>query len=352
MAIGSELSSGSGNQVSQTSPGPPFTQDNNWVKHQSDKTPGRAQGTTLKWLGTRHWYIVDYPVPPLSITPSLPNWSYYVTKALAGMNPNRPIVDLPLFIFELKDIPRMLRDAGRIIFRGDIAAKDIPGSYLSFKFGHAPLFSDLQKLLDYGEACESAIARLKRADARNRFSGTLDKYRFSLGSAAGGYNTPYSIAKVHWKQTLYSHRTVWYSAKLSPLYTLPEWDSPIARARWALGLNVSLETIWNAIPWSWLIDYFTNIGSFLAAYRGGMPQGIDSICIMCSDQLEVDGRITFSSGWQEPPTFIMPSNAGHYKRREVFKDPTPKITFKPNPLAGKAGILGSLVLVQLLSAGR
>jgi hypothetical protein len=256
-------------------------------------------------------------------------------------------VDIPLFIFELKDFPRMLRDAVR--FKNNkLVYSDIPGSVLSYFFGYAPLASDLIKLLGYGEAVENAIAHYKRVDVDKKASGTLDKNKILLRVNTGSYTTPYNQATQSWVQHLYHNRRIWYSAKLTPAYTLPNWDSPIARTRWALGLNASYETIWNAIPWSWLIDYFINMGDFLAAHRGGMPNGISSVTLMCEDTMEVDIRKIWGSGWNGTTELIAPKNNGHKKQRKVVVNPTPSVTFTPSPAAGKGHILASLVLSKYL----
>lgn len=38
-----------------------------------------------------------------------------------------------------------------------------------------------------------------------------------------------------------------------------------------LGLTLDASTAWEKIPWSWLVDYFSNIGKYLAAHRNIVP---------------------------------------------------------------------------------
>nr|UJQ85459.1 MAG: hypothetical protein 1 [Leviviridae sp.] len=45
------------------------------------------------------------------------------------------------------------------------------------------------------------------------------------------------------------------------------WERKMMRR--VMGLNATPSTLWNAIPWSWLVDYFTGLGTFLQAASEG-----------------------------------------------------------------------------------
>lgn len=211
------------------------------------------------------------------------------TKLLGRSNPSRPIVDLPVFAFELKDLPKMIKQAGDAIRwlrsgkRGATpTATGLANANLAYQFGWAPLLSDLWKLLTFQEAYEKKKAELEKlySSAGLRRSVTLDEQTIGVGGTTyflhtngltlignGSGEAKYKAwGSVRWKPT-----------KVPPGTRHPS-DLDVFRA--ALGLDITLATVWEAIPWSWLIDWFTNVGDFLSANRNTIPATHSRICIM------------------------------------------------------------------------
>ena len=92
---------------------------------------------------------------------------YLVTQALANVNPSNPLVDVPLFLFEFKDFPGMLKNAGDILsgirnISKGINPKHANDGFLAYQFGWAPLFSDLRKLLNFAKEFEKRQNFLKQ----------------------------------------------------------------------------------------------------------------------------------------------------------------------------------------------
>lgn len=113
-----------------------------------------------------------------------------------------------------------------------------------------------------------------------------------------------------------------------------------------LGLNgVSASTIWNAIPWSWLSDYLTNIGDILDARRGFISFSLTGVNLMCHQQLEE--RSTISSDTTgltfTPHRFLLEA-----KLRSAINVATPKVAFRPFLTGGQTAILGALVTASAL----
>jgi hypothetical protein len=84
------------------------------------------------------------------------------------------------------------------------------------------------------------------------------------------------------KHTLRTHRTwrqVWFSGGFT--YHLPsDYRSRNAiirdsrKARAILGLNLNPELLWNAMPWSWAIDWFTNCGDVISNLTDWAEDGL------------------------------------------------------------------------------
>lgn len=159
------------------------------------------------------------------------------------------------------------------------------GQYLSWQFGWSPLFSDLRKMLDF----ESSVT--KRAKEIERlYSNKGLKRRVRLGN--------WGAAETHNGQAVESGLGTVLSARMSIFTQSERWgtvrwlptdrptsilDLPDYRklARKAVfGLSFQAEDAWNLIPWSWLVDWFSNAGEYLTAHNNRVPAKPTSINVM------------------------------------------------------------------------
>jgi hypothetical protein len=46
------------------------------------------------------------------------------------------------------------------------------------------------------------------------------------------------------------------------------------------GMTLDFSTLWEAMPWSWFIDWTTNIGPFLMAQRNIIPASLESVVLI------------------------------------------------------------------------
>lgn len=224
---------------------------------------------------------------------------------LARMNISKPMVDLPLFLFELKDLPGMakqvatfgksLPEAIRLIRnamaelrrRAGASDKTLQGAAqinLALGFGWAPLISDLADMLGLADAFERRKQQLQKLSegksVKKRIKIDENTQTITVGNDRIG--TVAGVAEIYGTRT----RTVrsrkwatsqWQANDLNNLPSLPsDWDV----VKSMLGLEISHATLYAAIPWSFLIDYFTNIGDFLEAGRNSHTFHSHHFCVM------------------------------------------------------------------------
>lgn len=331
---------------------PPYNVDHNlWLRSQR-VDPLRLFGSMPSGWPPGYTYVLDganFTNRTASAYVSLGsdvNWTYYATKALARMNPSTPTVDLPLFLFEFKDFPSMLKNLGDILARR-IKPKTVAEGYLAYSFGWKPLVADLTKLFDIQKGIERRLAYLRRLEHGARVSGTLEKTSGTSVVADGAvyFDAGGNIAFTSDIENTES-RKVWFTANAKLLDPLPPPNQQYDLARDAfLGRNVSLATAWNAVPWSWLIDYFANVGDVLDAQRGFIRSQCTSMNIMC--HTETVSKLTnircYSGISSSGGTFW-----GDSKARQVFINPTPRIAFDPILTGGQVANLGALVTAKAL----
>jgi hypothetical protein len=224
------------------------------------------------------------------------------TEALASVNPGNSAVSLPNFLFELKDVPGMLRHAasrarllhmaylkhaGRSPTHRRIKAfaygkGELGEDYLNYVFGWQPFFSDLSSILDTSQFLEN------RAKKYSKVRNGLLKTTGSLGQSTESYiydRVLQSLAiTVSGQITANTTRERWFSARwrVNPIrFGEALSGNTRSRLRDSLGLDYALPLeLWEAMPWSWFSDWFFNAGAIINLL--GNRQGIQfqSACIM------------------------------------------------------------------------
>jgi hypothetical protein len=194
------------------------------------------------------------------------------TRLINGTNPSRPEVDLPVFIAELKDIPGLIRTGGKELLKQKKYLRRGAQANLEYQFGWAPFISDLFKLFSFQDTVDSRVKELENLENGGlRYTRSMGSYSSqeqkdvvfqSLFSIWGGpvIRTTTEKVKGHIK---------WYPINEGWPNTPAAMRSLARRA--ALGWTVDAATAWELIPWSWLIDWCSNTGTFLMSKRNIVP---------------------------------------------------------------------------------
>jgi hypothetical protein len=210
----------------------------------------------------------------------------YHILAVSLINKTSPFtsdVDLPVFFAELRELPDLVREMGRGLI------KKVASGNLSYQFAIAPMVADVKKLLDFTSSIDRRVMRLKRMSSSptviKRSLGSFSAQDNSSRIVTGQSNPP--LLYDDWRRTtLTTTVSAWGYVKWSPTGALlenpPSNDEIRSAARKAvLGLTVDLATAWELLPWSWLIDWFGNMGDFLENQRNFLDiiPGIPRVCV-------------------------------------------------------------------------
>lgn len=234
------------------------------------------------WVPSGLRITAGTPVSHLPI-PSLPLITDAAVRALSVTNPSRPAIDLPISILELKDLPDLVRDFGRGLLRR------FADGNLRYQFAVKPMLSDLNKLLNFTDSVDKqqqilegfgrgAVIRkatIFRGSAQTR-PDTISVAHSSPSEFQFSVRNTMNTTSVHrWGYVLWTPNVPKFNKILG--------DKAFARrlARdIALGLTVDASTAWELMPWSWLVDWFSNMGDWIASNRSMIPvtPGTPSIC--------------------------------------------------------------------------
>lgn len=276
--------------------------------------------------------------------PSTFNMDQLETAMFKSLNPNKPIVDMPVFLFELLQFPRMLKDLGDVLLKKKKPGM-VPGGYLAYEMGWKPLVSDLMALGTLVETMKKE-AEFHKSLARGR-KVTRNVLNSTLHDAFAGTLSLQSAQYTLLGRSIKRELRGWFSARVKlkdefPFDPRSQGHDSLVRA---LGLRVSPATLWEAIPWSWLIDYFANVGDILEANRGSFPYQVSNVCLMLREIATENLYVIFNpQGLDISPGSWM----GVYKKRAVRPSPRLKIVLKPALNGRQKAILGSLVLAKVL----
>lgn len=158
---------------------------------------------------------------------------------------------------------RILRDkqAKGKRFKPDPWSKVLTDTYLEWTFGAAPLISDIAAIADlYLEQKNAGLTNgLKRLSFR--YSDTYNNVvnpGYSSGWAGTGISVPITMVEHARSSVQY---VVWIDQSLIYADSQMDWLANASKFR----LDEIIPTAWELMPWSFLIDYFTNIGDVLGS---------------------------------------------------------------------------------------
>lgn len=212
----------------------------------------------------------------------------YATRGAARTNPSRPYVDVPVNLLELGGRIRGISEFGRNFFRetgyrtGRNVAQHAANTNLLYQYGLKPIVGDIVKLTNFRDQLQRRMLELDRLASPRGLRRTV---------SLGAWSTSHTMTRVmqsnqhFWtapvtrvtRQTIRGHFRWFPEADFSSMSsTEREWSA----VRALQGLTVDGSTLWEACPWSWLIDWGSSVGDWFKANRNIIPATLSGIHIM------------------------------------------------------------------------
>jgi hypothetical protein len=299
-------------------------------------------------------YIPGVEPAPLSLV----GWG---AKGWARTQPLHPIYSLGVSLAELRDLPRMLaqtkaglaslfrhfaglkppaRTVGELLKKVREGSQNTGDAYLYGAFGLVPMIKDAMFLLEMQRKLDRKVDWLRRHNRRYvRRKVELDSQSYSENIArsqapssslwpglasqlyVAGMTTSVSMPVLKTYK-----RRIWYSAKyryyIPELATDPRKKPPRRLILSLLGLTPDPGTIYQSMPWSWLLDWFTSVGSALSNVWSRLAFHVTAkyAYVMCSEHFtyESPGWCTVNTGtysggvWSGAPRSMLGSSKTKY----------------------------------------
>lgn len=238
----------------------------------------------------------------------------YAAQLIAATHPFRSEFSVPIAIKEMVDLSTLFK------ISTESFAQYVGSSYLAYRFGWTSFVRDVKTLHGITTALERRIRELnslsKKGGLRRRVE--LDKWTQRGETHDVVIHSAYSTII---RATRRYHRSIrtWGSIrwKFHDHVVIPTSDlekfNLATKAIFDLG-ELDGPTAWGIIPWSWLIDYFVNLGDVLQSnYMMAFLEPYD-LCIMRDYRHRTWHSIT------SIPSSTRASGYGFYERRIRCRD--------------------------------
>lgn len=262
----------------ESHPGPPYRTGGPFTvrRYAESLSPGYVTQVRFEQASDNRYYsggVVPGNFTKGSLPSSASSGLEYGAEAWRKARPGKSGVDLAQAIAELKDLPGMIvglknlfKDAAdrwpKVIKKGS-------DGYLQYMFGIAPIVSDLKGVYKTYNNQERILAQLKRDNNRKirRRRELVDlSTSTTTNMPAIGSNTWPVIYTQCLDEVEISTRTrkVWFEGCFQ--YYIPDIGTVEWERRAIANLYGSVPTVrllWELTPWSFLVDYFVNVGDAL-----------------------------------------------------------------------------------------
>lgn len=274
-------------------------------------------------------------------------------RLLASTGPLTPKVNLPLFIFELKDIPMMLKHAGDLLHKirspsGLSPHKEAAAATLAYQFGWAPLIGDIAKLINFSELVKRRQVELDKANSQRGLQRRMTFETKSQSQSKDNVLFTSDMGFIYGSTTATQTTKSWATVRWKPKGGQRYGRKPSHNEafRTALGLSPGQIpiTVWKALPWSWMIDWFADISNVMQANYNMIFYSPSAINFMENRVIEIS-----TSGGTNTYGSVSP---GIWRRerklRSQLSTSTAKVTMRvPYLDTFKLSILGSLAILGL-----
>jgi hypothetical protein len=181
----------------------------------------------------------------------------------------------------LKDLPSLVKGYGKGLL------KSISNGYLSWRWAIKPMIGDLRKLLRFQKAVNERLTWLYRLRAGETLRRRVDLGVTSINDSAQSVFIDTTGCWITGTSELRYVRKAWGSAqwKLLPDSVLPQVGSrELNQLAWKTTFGITsheaLATAWELTPWSWLADWFGNVGDVIAATNNSVGCTWGHVCYM------------------------------------------------------------------------
>lgn len=318
---------------------------------------------------------------PLSLLGTDSQLSNYAALEYGRTAPTTDQLSMSAFVGELREglpslIPAFLTTGSKRSFKSTLQrqtrrAKDAGGDYLNVQFGWIPLLADVRKIATALAVATAAISGQQSPTHRRRIkqekdettSGSYSTWFWMLRHSMPAFGDP--LADSYRSKHNNLAGKLWYSQRHQIDYSfeaefvrLPEgqkdYSSYLTRLDELMRWDITPMDLWQLAPWSWLVDWFFDIGGQLDAWNSATSNRILSLYAygMRDERLTTTYILSDVSSFGDGRIAYLGDRSNFHqiitrRRQRIRANP---FGYTPDPLvqlsAGQLAILGALGLTK------
>jgi len=241
------------------------------------------------------------------------NAQSYMNSAWQKMQPDLTEVSIPNFLAELDDLKSLYKVWKRSVSLG----RNLAGLYLNYKFGWRPTVGDIGAVLLGVKSLHDKLRLFKEA------IGNPMRVRTTVLNEATGASGVAGVGTLTWRAS--QSRKIQAFATYVPqqLAVINSTDEYLRGMMDTLGFELNPSIIWNALPFTFVVDWFFNVGNTLERFKFDalhLPVKLIDSCLQSVEELEVEWewtRVSSDNWFKNPPR----SGGARYKERFFYRLP-------------------------------
>lgn len=200
--------------------------------------------------------------------------------------------NLGVFLWELADIKRMFQILPRKHVKGCATWRQllswVNSQHLNYNFGWKPFVKDLKNSFLAMSSYESRLKKFISEEGKTLMRRWID-------SSTSTWTSTVSIGSGFWQRRIVYERSIKNASTFMFRYDIPDYSEKELYWRGladSLGLVVSPAQIWAVLPWSFVVDWFYDIGGVLESIQSDWVQPwISHVQACCSAKTKMDIQV-------------------------------------------------------------
>lgn len=237
----------------------------------------------------------------------------FINDAWDRLRPDLRTVSIPNFLADIEDLKSLYQ-----LWKKNVSiAKNLAGAHLNYKFGWKPTVGDLSDMIEGVTKLRSKLAAFKSQIGKTIQDSQTCRHSLPTSSSgtivwpSGGHTASY-IATCNRKIEAF---VAWQP---QPLAVMGPMDEVLRGLLDALGFELNPRIIWDALPFTFVIDWFFGVGSWLDRYRVDaleLPVALADSFVQYKETLDIEWTWLRAN---DGTYTTRPKSAGAFYRREFF----------------------------------
>lgn len=192
---------------------------------------------------------------------------------ISRASPTNPLVGMGQWLGELRDLPKApVAEWKRKAAEGLSLARNGSNAYLNVQFGWVPFLKDIRDFCKVAKEHDKRAAQFVQNSGKviHRRMTIIDSTDTATTSYGPVYNEPVLVTSLYQERgslikNVTTKHHVWFSGAFT--YYVDAGKTPLGKIRRAeqiynhlYGLRISPHLLWQLAPWSWAVDWMSNVG--------------------------------------------------------------------------------------------